>query len=438
MSVFFDSFKRKKNKVTEDKTSLESLSMEKGMRLMRDNRLRRLLDARHKVIPDELKQLGIEFPGKWFILILVNVSAKDKSNCAAVTDTTFGEHCLFIEEALNDGTMTPWVFTEEWDIYAIVNFNSETPELQRIKIIDLLEPIMPMLNPAGDASARAFVSKYTDNMFSISELHESVIFLRDYGNVLDDENVVMTYERLVALGANHEMNTDGLRGIEETQQFFSCIINADYQQAKRIFLGLIDFLLLDINIHIVPLGLANARLGYLINVLDMAVDTLRLRINPDAFAALFPRLDFRSCDNVQNFQEITVSIFDEVIGLVGDRSQKKSDTVSWVGDVKHFLDLNYSNVIVSLSYVAEEFHMNPAYMSRVFRAKVGSSIPNYINDLRLRKAKRLLESGNTVNDTAQLCGFGSVRTMSRIFQSKEHITPGKYRSNASNLHQVQN
>lgn len=56
---------------------------------MRDNRLKRLLDSRHSIIPEELEQLGITFPGRWFILVLVKVQEIDRT--VASLDASYGQ-----------------------------------------------------------------------------------------------------------------------------------------------------------------------------------------------------------------------------------------------------------------------------------------------------------------------------------------------------------
>lgn len=421
---FLSVFKKNKDKCALNaEPNLDSSIWDKGLRLMRDNRLRRLLDSRHKIIPEELKQLGIEFTKKWFILVLIKV----KDSKREPDDDLYRKICRTVEDALNDSTMVPWVFTSEWDIYAIVNFNSDTPELQRLKLIDSLEPAVAILQEEETVRLRAFVSRLGDDISEISNQHQSVSFLCDYETILSEEDIVLTFERMTALARERSFRQDGLRSIEETERFFSAIERENYREAKDIMDNLADYLLCDVDISIMPLSLAKARLGYLINLLDIAVDALRLRIDSTIFSDMFPRLNFRECDNAQDFKNLADQIFDELIQHWRDNGNENTYALSWVSDVKRYVDLHFTDLSMNVNYLAMEFDLNPSYMSRVFRAKVGTSLPDYIQEIRLREAKSLLSSGTTVTETAERVGFGSVRSMNRAFQKAEGITPGKFK-----------
>ncbi len=74
-----------------------------------------------------------------------------------------------------------------------------------------------------------------------------------------------------------------------------------------------------------------------------------------------------------------------------------------------------------------------AYMSRNeffkwFRHQFGISPLEYINNERIKLAKRLLSSENkTVTETAYQCGFTDVNYFVRLFKKSEGITPGTYK-----------
>ena len=96
--------------------------------------------------------------------------------------------------------------------------------------------------------------------------------------------------------------------------------------------------------------------------------------------------------------------------------------------MKHYIDVHFSDTEMNVSTLADAFDLNPAYIGRIFRAKVGASIPEYIQSARIRRAKTLLGAGITVAETADRTGFGSVRSMTRAFQKIEGTTPGKFRT----------
>ena len=262
-------FQRNKEKpVVEPNTepSYTDSLYDRGLRLMRDNRLRRLLDARHRVYTEELDLLGIRFTGRWFILVLVK-ETRSLQNAEGQKDDLYRNICRTMDETLQDRAMRSWTVLDSGDVYSIVNFDSEHPELQRIKIIDVVEMALSMLRDTEDAQLRGYVSELGECPEDIPKLHQSLAFLSDYERLIQEDGLVLTYDRLSA--ARHQnLHQDGLRSMEETQRFFTAITQENYREAKAAMNELISSLLREVDITVMPLGLVKARLGYLINLLE--------------------------------------------------------------------------------------------------------------------------------------------------------------------------
>lgn len=412
---------------TENPNADDSL-MSRGLRLMQDNRLERLLDHRHKTIPEELEQLGITFPGEWFILVMLTAREAEKRLTDAMNDDRTRDICQLIEETLSDSLMKPWVFLSEFCVCAILNFSALSPEQQRLKIIDVLEPAVAIIRGEYGVQIKGYVSKLGQSMEELPAMRRELQDLYDYDDVLDEDDFVLTRERMNARNQNQCHRFDGLNSIEETERFFSAIKQENYREAKIALEELSEGFLGHVDTNMIPPNMARARLGYLINLLDMAVDATRLRVEESFFSEMFPQLDFRTCDNIQSFKQRAEQIFDQFIQYWDEKQENVGWPNSWVGDVKHYIDVHFSDTEMNVSTLADAFDLNPAYMGRIFRAKVGASIPEYIQSARIRRAKTLLGAGITVAETADRTGFGSVRSMTRAFQKIEGTTPGKFRT----------
>jgi len=80
--------------------------------------------------------------------------------------------------------------------------------------------------------------------------------------------------------------------------------------------------------------------------------------------------------------------------------------------------------------LAKKMGFNPSQFTRRFHSTMGMNPIDYLTSLRLDSAKSLLlETEDTIDTIAVLCGFRSGFYLSRVFTSQFKITPSQYRKN---------
>ncbi|WP_391573156.1 helix-turn-helix domain-containing protein [Cohnella sp.] len=83
---------------------------------------------------------------------------------------------------------------------------------------------------------------------------------------------------------------------------------------------------------------------------------------------------------------------------------------------------------LSLNQLARIVYLNPAYLSRLYKQATGVGLVDYINDVRLKKAKQsLLETNVKINEISRSVGFESPTYFARLFKRKEGMTPQEFR-----------
>ncbi|MDY2628005.1 MAG: response regulator [Lachnospiraceae bacterium] len=83
---------------------------------------------------------------------------------------------------------------------------------------------------------------------------------------------------------------------------------------------------------------------------------------------------------------------------------------------------------VSLSVLAEEFHLNAQYISQLFKNEIGVGFLAYLTNIRLEKAKKLLISTScSIAEVAEQSGYRDYRVFTKVFKKAEGITPSQYR-----------
>ncbi len=92
-----------------------------------------------------------------------------------------------------------------------------------------------------------------------------------------------------------------------------------------------------------------------------------------------------------------------------------------------YADKNYKTPCL-LRDAAVEVGYDYAYLSKLFKKKVGISFRKYVNLLRLTESRHLLSaSEKNVSQIGEESGFRSLRAFERTFMAEYGITPAEYR-----------
>mgnify|MGYP003370787544 CR=1 FL=1 len=79
--------------------------------------------------------------------------------------------------------------------------------------------------------------------------------------------------------------------------------------------------------------------------------------------------------------------------------------------------------------VADYLHVNKSYLSTVFKNETGENISNYINNEKVKEAKKLLlETEQPVNEIAEKLGYSTTKYFIEKFSKSAGITPAKCRN----------
>jgi two-component system response regulator YesN len=78
--------------------------------------------------------------------------------------------------------------------------------------------------------------------------------------------------------------------------------------------------------------------------------------------------------------------------------------------------------------IAEIVNLSSGRLAHLFRDEMGTSVQQYLTQIRLAKAKRQLESGFlSIKEIAAAVGFCNVNQFTNTFKTANGITPTQYR-----------
>ena len=99
-----------------------------------------------------------------------------------------------------------------------------------------------------------------------------------------------------------------------------------------------------------------------------------------------------------------------------------------VKKVKQYINDHYTDTL-HLDDLAGLVGMSPSSFSRFFKLRTGKSLSDYILDIRLGFAARMLvDSTKNISEICFECGFNNISNFNRIFKAKRGVTPREFRS----------
>lgn len=108
------------------------------------------------------------------------------------------------------------------------------------------------------------------------------------------------------------------------------------------------------------------------------------------------------------------------------KNESRSDNV--VEQLKDYIEQNL-NEDLSRSVLAGKVFLSEDYVSKIFMKTTGMSLPNYIAERRIERAKEYLRSSSLpISKIAMEVGYGNFSYFSKTFRELVGCTPNEYRS----------
>lgn len=96
-----------------------------------------------------------------------------------------------------------------------------------------------------------------------------------------------------------------------------------------------------------------------------------------------------------------------------------------ITEVKHYIEEHYANPDLSLNHLSERFQISAKYASYLFKEEFNMKFVDFLAELRLMKAKELLETtSESIQDIALQIGYANSITFGRVFKRITGMTPG--------------
>lgn len=152
------------------------------------------------------------------------------------------------------------------------------------------------------------------------------------------------------------------------------------------------------------------------------------QVNNPLIKALMNRILYESKQNdIYSKTSIESDLLDIFTHLNRDNTTTFLEAPSWVKQLKEIV-LDSKETTLSLSFLSNNLQLHPTHLSREFNRYFGTTLGNYIRNLRLNKAILLMQDKRkSMTEICYECGFYDQSHFISTFKKMYRKSPSKFR-----------
>lgn len=107
---------------------------------------------------------------------------------------------------------------------------------------------------------------------------------------------------------------------------------------------------------------------------------------------------------------------------------EKAEYSELISQALRYIDENYQDTRLTVSMLADEFHVTLPYISTIFKQQTGNGPLEYIHSCRIEAAVTLLSTTDkTIKEISEMVGYTNPVTMARAFRKIHGVNPQAFR-----------
>ncbi len=193
------------------------------------------------------------------------------------------------------------------------------------------------------------------------------------------------------------------------------------QELKSIFSSIIENA---VNYPYASFHLTMSRVAFAVNTVVETIERSSGMFICYDFNELISKLN--RCETIDEVTQLFFNLFDHIIGKLDERKDSKYDIL--INKIVEMINNEYMRPDLTLESIAERVNMSNVYLGRLFKKLTSTSMVDYINDLRMKKAASLLSSSNIpIASVVEQTGFTNSQYFYKMFKKTYGVTPNEYR-----------
>ncbi len=292
----------------------------------------------------------------------------------------------------------------------IINREAFNPREFGAKIINMLDKlnIRSTVGVGGIHSPVKGVNRsYKEALFSLNTLHKDKGEVIIYDSIKHLAKTNTKYYYPISI-EKEIINNVKIGNIERVQELLEEVYNKNFMEIQLS--GQISRILI-------------------YNIISTAIKIMDdLKIDLEKFEDANILRQLYKSEIVNDAYSSLISAYTIICQLINEN--KKSSNIYLFKKIEKYLNDEYENPGVTLVITADKFDLSPSYLSRFFKEHAGINFNDYLQKLRIDKAKEIFSQCDNVfiEQVANMVGYTNSSALIRAFKRYEGITPGEYRS----------
>jgi YesN/AraC family two-component response regulator len=211
---------------------------------------------------------------------------------------------------------------------------------------------------------------------------------------------------------------------ERLEQLEFCLLQGNVEKVDEILDGIVAY----IDNDNISLFMVRSICFDIINTVIKAVSRFKKEYsNEISYPDVITLTRF---DTINELVEIVQQISNDICIRVKEQKNQRRNQIE---QIMKYINLNYDKYSFSIQNMSDHFQVSLSNMSHYFKDQAGENISDYVNNLRMKKAKKLLvETDECLQDIVDKIGYTNVSSFIRKFKQATSITPGEFREISKN------
>ncbi|ANX02460.1 DNA-binding response regulator [Thermoclostridium stercorarium subsp. leptospartum DSM 9219] len=233
----------------------------------------------------------------------------------------------------------------------------------------------------------------------------TVIFYNDMSWFLkfEDYSVLEEYQKLLLDGIKTGNEAIVMKRIEDIKKYINSLDHLNMEYLKNFYWGIITYI-------------NNIRLSVAMASNESKVESINI-------ISLHNMIS--KSENINELNDLLKEVSLSITAKINNYNNKSIKLI--LRNALEYIHQHYSEQL-TLNDVAEHVYVSPSYLSRMFKKELGKNFVDYLNGLRIEKAKELLmDPKYKTYEVAEIVGIPDAHYFSRLFKKYEGLSPTEYR-----------